>query len=341
MPLSPSGFIANPFDPRDVFEDELGGVVATEPLPERYRTEGLTFEPQGAWPLCVSMSVTKMVEQYLKTKQHIVWDLSQPHLFFNAGGSLFGSNFRANLEIAKNKGLITHASFPMPTDLYDLSDFDQMKDRAREPYTFHDAKKILGYVRVNPDTESLKRAVMKYGAVMVGVYAGGGYWNPNTKRQGDTDNHATLLVGWDKDSWILFDSLQPRGDFDGYHKVSKEYTFWSAYAVTELPENWREIRDEAREAPPNNANRYGKPRDYQAEVEFAAKMVVEFKKFNNQSVFEAAGRFWELYCRAGVYGGYNLSYFKWGMWKPGDLVNDCYHWRRTGEHIFDFDKTRI
>jgi hypothetical protein len=177
--------------------------------------------------------------------------------------------------------------------------------------------------------------------VLVGVAASGGWWKDKANRSKPEDNHAVLLVGYEQDdSWIVFDSLQPEKDFNGYHRLSSEYTFSSAYAITELPANWKELRDEAREAPPGNKERYGKQRNYEAEVAFANKMLAEFKRFNNQSVLEAAGRFWETLIRAGVYGGYSLTYTKWGRWMPGDLINSVYNWRRTGKHLFDFNKLR-
>ncbi len=169
----------------------------------------------------------------------------------------------------------------------------------------------------------------------------GGYWLDKVVRKSDMDTHAVVLAGWDDDgSWWIFDSLQPTTDFNGYHRFSKDYGFNTAYAVVMLPDSWQQLRDEARTPPPGNAERYGKPRDYAAEVVFASEMLAAFKKFNNESVLAAAGKFWEMLIRAGVYGGYNLSYEKQGVWYPGDLINDVYAWRRTGKHLFNFDKQR-
>jgi len=98
------------------------------------------------------------------------------------------------------------------------------------------------------------------------------------------------------------------------------------------------VEDERAEGFEHCLNHYGKPRDFALEQKVAAKLVKEFQKFKNQSVWEAAGKFWNVYTNAVAYGGYSISY---GItWMPGDVINDCYHWRRTGEHIFDFNKLR-
>lgn len=335
-----ASLLPNPFDERDVWLDELVG-GGGESLPKRYRVEGLSFEPQGAWPFCAAMCVTKMVECAVARLTGVHVDLSQTHLFFNAGGTMGGSTFRGNLDFAKRFGCLSYAKMPMPEDLYDLAGFDVVREKALKTAA-EPAKEILGYARVTPDRDALKRAILANGPVLVGVAASGGYWAERAKRPPNKpDNHAVLLVGWDEDgSWWLFDSLQPSKDFSGYHMLDRDYAFNSAYVVTELPDGWKEIRDNARVAPSSNANYYGKPRDLELEKHVASDMLAAFDKFDNQSVKEAAGRFWETYIRAVAYGGYNVSYVKYGRWMSGDIVNDCYAWRRTGKHVFDFDLPR-
>lgn len=335
------GYLPDSFDERDAWSDEvLAGSDA--PVPKSYRTDGLAFEPQGAWPFCASFAVTKMVEHAVWKKTGIRHDLSQPHLFFNSGGTRNGSTFRGNLETARTRGEIRYAKFPMPDDLYDLSGFDSLLDDAKKT-PFDGAKTILGYVRVVPDREALKRQILASGMVLVGVAANGGYWKDGAKRpNGKPDNHAVLLVGWDEDdSWWVFDSLSPRKGFDGYHRLATDYGFNSCYAVTELPDDWKEIVRQKREEPfALCLSHYGKPRDYEAEKRAAVEILDEFRKFKNQSVTDAAGKFYTVLINMMVYGGYSLSYSKWGKWMPGDLINMVYMYRRTGQLIFDPNKPR-
>jgi hypothetical protein len=334
------GLLPDSHDPRDVFLDEIVS-GSDSPLPRSYRTSGLKFEYQGAWPFCAAFATTTMSELAIRMATGQNWDFSQPHMFFRAGGTRNGSSFRANLGIATGGGCIPYARFPMPDGLYDLDGFDAMRDRAlAEP--FGESHVVPGYARVVTDRDALKRAVIDHGALLVGVAASGGYWGDRAKRpRNKPDNHAVLLVGWEEDdAWVVFDSLEPAAGFDGYHVLSPDYRFDSAYAVTGLPEDWKEIRDAARTPPANNASFYGKRRNLELEQRNAIAMLDEFRRFGNKSVLDAAGRFWIMLVNAVTYGGYSISYRKWGMWQPGDVINDIYSWRRTGKHLFDFDLPR-
>lgn len=347
------GLIEQPFDPRDVWVDEvLGG--SEDKLPTHHRIIGLTYEPQGIYPFCVSMVGTLMAEYRYHKLTDEIEAYSQPHLFLHSKGSVRGSTFRNNLNTLKNNGAIPYREFPIPgIEVYKTGKWLETLGAKADAIPFTDAKKITGYARVYAwDSNALKRAILDHGPVMVDVAASDKdyYTNAWHERKSDNLNHAVALVGWLADGrWILFDSLgyvAKSKDWGGekfspgYRTVSPAYKFGSAYVITELPEDWKEKRDESRKAPGSNENRYGQPRDYPREVEVANEMLKQFDKFNNQSVKDAAGRFWEMYIRAVVYGGYSISYRKFGVWQPGDIINDCYNWRRTGEHIFDFNQLR-
>lgn len=335
------GYVPDPFDPRDYWLDEIAAGSATSDLPARYKIEDLEFEPQGSFPFCVSFAVTKMVEYAYRGKKK-PFEASQPHLFFRSGGQPWGSGFRANLDTAKGYGCIAEEKLPMPSDVWGNSSgiYESLKNKAFST-DFEGSKKILGYARVSPTEDELKRAIMEHGPVMVGVAASGGYWTEYQKRSKNEDNHACLLVGWDENGWIMFDSLQPSSNFNGYHKLDKSYQFFSAYVVTELPKNVENLVETVRSDGFENAlNHYGQRRNLEAEQMAAAELLAAFNRFNNQSVKDAAGRFWTVLTNARAYGGYNVSYTKWGMWQPGDLVNFVYQWRRTGEYLFDLNQPR-
>jgi len=322
------GLVQDTIDPRDVWEDEiLGG--EDEPLPESYLTQNLPYEPQGSYPYCVSFAATTMMELWYnketKGEQH---KFSQPHLFHNSKGSKTGSSFRENLNTLVKNGAVSYERLPMP----DVSTgkpkdwYEKEKERAsRVP--FEGAKKVGGFVRVQSDPESLKRAVMRYGAVLVGVAAGSGdYYTGNGKRVKNIDNHAVLLVGWDAKYWYIFDSLWWVQKNKGYGTLNRSYTFPSAYAITSLPENWKELRDEKRKGEWENVlNHYGLPANHELEVKIASELLAAVKKSPEASA--VAGRFWTVLCNAIAYGGYTYT----------DIVNDCYHFSKTGKHIFDFN----
>ena len=338
-----SGLLPDTFDPKDVWVDELLGGEEEIHIPSEYKIKDLEFEPQGSYPFCVAFSVTKLVEEFLRKKHGVKYTFSQPKLFYDAGGSIRGTYFRSGLNVAKQDGCMSYGKAPMPEPIWGNDQFYELQGKYKAiPYK-GDEPKILGYARVNGYSDiELKEAVLKHGPILIGVAASGGYWSSYTKRAKTTDNHACILVGWDEHGWIVFDSLQPRTDFSGYHTLDKSYTFSSAYAVVEVEDpQWREkVYEKRKEGFEHCLNHYGQPRNFPAEQEAAALLTKEFKKFKNQSVWEAAGKFWTAYVNAVAYGGYNASYMKWGLWQSGDVINDCYHWRRTGQHIFDFNKLR-
>lgn len=338
-----TGYIQDTFDEKDVWLDEVLG-ESDVALPKSFRIENLHYEKQGSYPFCVSFACTTAAEwKYGKEGQV----LSPAHLFLHANGSERGSTYRNNLNTLVNSGAIPYERYPMPDIEVRKKPKGWLTSMRNEAYRidFEGAKKIKGYARVVNTPTQLKKALLEHGPVLVGVMARGSYYHGYAKREHEGSNHAVLLVGWDeRDNWIIFDSLRWVAANDGYGYLDASYTFGNPYVITELPENWREVRDEVRKEVQSPyqycLDHYGMPRNLTREQEVADQLVEEFSKFNNQSVWEAAGKFWPVYINAVAYGGYSISYRKWGKWMPGDIINDCYNWRRTGEHIFDFNKER-
>lgn len=342
--ISNSGYIESPFDPRDVWEDEiLAGDVQPPPTPASYKVEGLVFKPQGAWPVCVAASCLTLLEHKLKGRGFDEY-LSRLHAFFHGGGTREGAWFRAVLDVLRLQGAQLNEVLPMPENLYDLTSFDALHVKALET-PFEPGTGGLGYVRIIPTRERLKQAIVAHGPLLVGVAAkDNAYWDPAHKRVEWPDNHAVLLVGWTEDDhWIVFDSLQPHRGFDGYHTLHSSYTYNSAYAMIKLPAGWRELRDKAREVAPTNANRYGKPRVYQAEVDAGFTMLRQMERFLSKPVVDRYGPRWEAAIRAVVYGGYRITephpIFRWRS-RPSDILRDAEILMLTGKPLYDFDIPR-
>lgn len=327
-----TGLLPDPFDPRDVFADEILG-DAEMVIPPSYIIESLPYERQGAYPFCVSFACTTLLE-YLYKKRQEENVFSQPHLFFHAGGTKLGSGFRANLDVLRTKGAIPYERLPMPDVKYGRGDdwLERMKPEALKT-PFEDVRLLDGYVRVQSDHSAIKKAVINYGPLLVGVYAGKDYYFGKGKRDAKkSDNHAVLLVGWDKEHWIIFDSLSWVKDTSGYGTLDRSYTFNSVYAVTELPKNWKKKVEKKRSKGYEDAlNHYGKPRNLEEEQRNAIKLLDEFRAFKNQSVLEAAGRFWTVLVNAVTYGDYTNR----------DCINWVYAWRRDPNNVpFDLNEPR-
>ena len=321
------GFKPDSFDPRDVWRDEV--YAGEKPaLPKSFRVENISYKNQYQNPFCGAMAVTSLSQQKYKELDGQEHEFSQPHLFYNAGGSIWGSSVRPLLEVATNSGLIPYNVLPISNDtMVFFKDRYDVEKKAALNIPFKDAKKINGYAKVICTEEKLKEAIMQDNGVVVPVAAYGAYFAPGAnKRVVGEDNHLVYLKGWDEGKWLIHDSLawQTQGDrwLDG------SYQFASAYSILDLPENWKELRDIARaNIAPSALEHYGQPRSLEREISVANELLVQLKAFNNQSVLEAAGRFWGLYTNAICYGGYSYR----------DCINSCYNWRRTGEQLFDFN----
>ena len=341
----PTGFIRDQLDIRDYWEDELFAGDKGE-MPSKFKIEGLRYEYQGIRPYCVSFAVTTATEYAYQKATGIHTALSQPHLFHHSEGTKKGSSIRVNLETERNNGAVSYASMPMPKDPLDTSWgwFDKEQKEALA-IPFDDSKKIMGYVKVLPDTDKIKEAIYFHGPVIVPVRASGvdGYYMGRAKRKSWNDNHVILIVGWDdyEQSWIIFDSLSWVENNGGYGELHQEYGFSSVYAITELPKNAKEIVAKKRSEPYAHClNHYGEKRRFRDEQFAAEEIMRQFSRFNNQSVYEAMGMFFTVLINMNVYGGYNISYTVLRAWMPGDLINMIYAYRRTGELIFDPNKKR-
>lgn len=336
------GYIQDEVDYRDIWADEI--LAGDNALPIEHLPKKLSFENQGKWPLCVSMAVTKLWEMFLVKKLGIHKELSQMDLFFNSGGTEQGSGFRNNLWRAKNFGCHSYVRFPLLKDLdttfpkmfFELKGLASILPLERE-------NKILGFVRVKNDKESIKQTTLSSGGVLVGVYANGGYFSDKAKRRSKKDNHGTVCDGWDKNgNWRIADSLPNKSvkTWDGYHFLDKDYVFNSVYAITELPENYKEFIEIKRQEFENCLNRYGKQMNYMAEVQAENDLHQAFKKNNNPALYAFAMRDRQQLINARAYGGYNFQYTKWGIWHAGDLINYEYA-KMTGCNLpFNLDEIK-
>lgn len=321
------GYKPNSFDPRDVWRDEVYA-GPTDKLPESFKTEGLSFKNQFQNPFCGAMAVVTAAQQKYKELNGKEYEFSQPHLFYNAGGSIFGSSVRPLLDVATKSGLIPYKDFPINEDTTTFfKDRYPIERKTALDMPFRDAKKILGYAKVICNDAHLKQAIVEDGGVIVPVAAYGSYFTQDaSKRVSGDDNHLVFLKGWDKGKWLIHDSLAWKTNGDRW--LDSSYQFASAYSVLDLPENWKEIRDGVRvELAPNALEHYGQRRSLEREIEVANELLKQLKAFNNQSVLEAAGRWWTILISAICYGGYSYR----------DCINSLYEYRRSGHHIFDFN----
>ena len=336
--------LINEMDENVPFLDEvtlMGGVdlpkdfmVEGLEFPEQFKLENMEYEYQGKTMTCVANGITTLEDQYLRLKTGEIHKFSQVHLFFNSGGSARGSNIKNNLETARLNGLVSYEKLPLPDKPDKIKEdwFKKMQSLAIN-IPFDDAYKIPGYCKVRGNWDDMKAAMFLYKRPLLAAVriAGDYYTNMNWMGSYGMTNHIIVIAGWDKlNRPIIFDTLGYVKNTDGYRTFGAGYEFPMGYIIKTLDEDWKEKRDEARGEFQYCLDHYGKPRNFTAEVENGELIKKSFAKFKNQSVYDAMGRFVHIYNNAYTYGGYSMT----------DLYNDCYNWRRTNSHIFNFDQLR-
>lgn len=307
------------------------------PAPAKFswRDKMPAAETQGWAPFCVSFAASKL-DEFFSKQAGTYANLSARWLAAASGTSKVGNSLVAVLDVLKAQGCVKDEVFPTGFILKTQpSNWDEVMDISKIPFTAKDEAKayaIKGYAAIPSfDREYIKDALQKAPlliAIGLGSTFGQRYTTtPVEQPKSYSVYHSVLLVGWDEnDNWEIYDSL----GLTSYY-LNKNYELLVVFSVLDLPDDWNAKQKMAsvNEFPVIESH-YGQPRIVAAEQRAATDLQAAFKAFNNKSVYDAAGRFWFLYTNAVAYGGYTIT----------DCVNDCYNWRRTGKHIWDFNKFR-
>lgn len=311
----------------------FGSDIPSLPRTISWRTDMAPRKLQYASPFCVSYTSVHLREYELRKDNDWV-SLDPDYTALASGTGRRGNSVQQVMDYGRLTGFLQTTDFDLPVGSVNYSELP-----LAPPELTPDIKAKLGLIKwksysfLNPHSvDEIKAALVKG---PIGLTMGLEGVSFNQRKTGEvmpmpknpfTVYHAVACTGYDERGLEIFDSLEPSGYF-----VPWGYELTGAFVAEELPVDWREIQEkELTKEIPNNANRYGKVRNYEQEIKVASIMLDVFKKFNNKSVFEAAGRFWTMYIRAVCYGNYSFT----------DVVNNTYNWRRTGQHIFDFDKER-
>jgi len=324
-----TGLAPLPFDSRDVFADEIG-LAGSAVIPKSFLTEGIPFEPQGDYPFCVSFATCKLVNLAIKAVNGQTYDFSKPFQFFRSGGNAEGSDFRSNLATAISPGCIDNSQLPMPADVYGPSQFNELQQKAAT-LAYSAPECVIGYMRINPTTEAIQQAIMSFGGVLINVCAESNWFVDGCEFPvGGVYNHGVIAVGWREDGCrCVHDSIEESAAFTGYHYIAADYPLTSIYAIAPLPANWRDLRDTVRAAPFANAlSHFSKARNLAIEQQTASDLLAAFTALKNQSVMDAAGRFWTVFINCVSYGNYTVT----------DCVNYTYAFRRGETAPFDLNQ---
>ena len=336
----PPGVLLGPVDIRLANYDLIFAIGRTDvPAQSKdWRPYLPKFRDQSWFPFCVSFAHRALAATFEKSQGRDV-EISPINLFFKAEGMTLGSYVWKNAHVGVRDGFILEKDKPLlDPQMYSYKDWRDINDYAlanisKEAEQEAEKYKIKSYQWVNPRDDIAMIDAMNHSPLVVVIRLGDTYNEkivtpPNKKGS----YHAVLMSYMDQHGQkYIFDSLRHRKDFDGERILHPDYHIVSAYSYRDMPDDWAEKQEENKVKDFEVClQHYGKKRDLSKEQGTAKEMVVKFKAFQNDSVWEAAGRFWTVYINAITYGKYTYT----------DVINDCYNWRRTGEHIFDFNKKR-
>jgi hypothetical protein len=330
-------------DTRDVYKDQILAGGEPKILQNTNFSKLMRKEFQGYKTFCTAYSTTKVADVLYKK------DSSQDALALMTNTNAVGNTTNNVFAFVKNRGTVKQSDFPdISLETWNQIKYlgQAVKDQVPSSvYAKLEMLKSFGYLRLNTDKQVLMQELQDH--PVVAIIGLGNSFNTSNEVVEPNSNinyyHQTVLAGMQKDKGFLVnDSLRgPLGTGDYY--LDFDYPILSAYELTkEMPINWKELQAASLEKDFSIClNHYGMPRDIMRETFVAGEMVRAFQAFKNDSVFQAAGKFWTVYVNAITYGRYSLEYYRLGIkWMPGDVINDCYHWRRAGEHLFDFNKQR-
>lgn len=213
-----NGLVPSLPDYRDIQASDILGSIDLAPLPETYRIPyNLPIKNQGNTPSCVGQSCATIKDEKERREQIDVdfdgfWIYNEAKKI-DGIPEVKGTYFRTGLDILRKVGA-------KPTPESKIQGL---------PGDF----KIGGYVRVNCDTESIKRAIMQWGCVLAGFYIYPGSWSSAYIKKGTNivGGHATALVGWNKDYIIGQNSYGPGWGDKGYFYFNNSYLPFECWAV--------------------------------------------------------------------------------------------------------------
>jgi hypothetical protein len=189
---------------------------------------------------------------------------------------------------------------------------------------------MKSYVFVTPDRDSVCEA-LKSSPIYTGIGIGSGYWRdpaPVTWSYGDY--HAVVITAVDSQGcYVIKDSIAPRGDFDGFHRLAPDYPLFSAIAFVDLPDDWQAKQESAKNADYAFClSHYGKMRDFKLEQKIAVQLSDASRR--NPTVASYIGQLFTVLINAVAYGRYSIQ----------DVLNHFTSIRRGQGPIFDLNRQK-
>lgn len=218
-------------------------------LPETYQLDIKHVKDQGSTGTCTVQSLATLIEYHYQNDTGVYKKMSTTFLYgFRDQVSDDkdyigeGMKIRDALKVASNYGDVAHNIMPGNHD-YDeskklvLSAGSEVLSQAYE-------NRISSYYKIKDENE-LKYSILNDGPVIAGMYWFDNYKlvkNIYTYKKDDTYKpHAVVIIGWDKENWIVQNSWGRYWGDNGrfYIPIEKSFkdVFFEAYGVTDNIEN--------------------------------------------------------------------------------------------------------
>lgn len=292
------------------------------------------FRNQGPSWWCTAYAGTSIASILEKKETGNTIFFSPMELFYRTGGLVSGNSASRTADGMK-RSLVLEADVPtLVPDGWGLSYWARaMRSSKASPEELIKGEKyaIKNYVNVTPDKASLRSALSRSPlGIVIGI--GSGYWkDPAPATWAYSAYHEVVLVKIEPDGrYKVFDSLAPRGGFDGFHHLAPDYPILHALAFMDLPDDWKG-RQQDKLVLDNkfSLDHYGEKRNLADEQLMASKLNQESKE--HPEIASLLGKDWLIYVNACAYGGYSVQ----------DVVNHCFSIRRGKGPIFDFNQKKV
>lgn len=340
-----TGLQFDPIDPRNAVAEDLGIVAAGEIVPVPRLSDKVPFvkQRQGAIPFCTAFDNAYRLQYSIYKMYNLVVNISERYWGVISETTKDGNScWKVNQ--AGTKGVVKEDDCAFP-DIFSWtwSKWPDLFDIDKQALNSVDRFFPPNWITIMPNNYLMLNQIVtdRPVGVIIPLFE---TWNAPER---EVVANGKKIIGWHKTTidgrnadgtWTIIDSLGPQKRI-----LAPDYEFTYLEYYGTLPDNWKQTQS-------NNKNvlfpncvvyRYGKPRQpLFDEQKVAIEMRKAFERFSNPIVRTVAGRFWNVYLNAVLYGGYNFQYYKLGMWHAGDVINDAYNFAKTGKHIFDFNLNR-
>lgn len=330
-----TGWIPDEVDERDAQWEPLFG-ISNESLPKSVNwLSELKLKRQGAAPLCVSFGISHIQARNQKVNDGWTVDLSPRFLASRGKTSPRGANIRTILEVLRIEGCVLENECPFNPDEFRWANFWKLLNISfLTPDQLERAKrnKIAGYARVDSWNKMAIKTALQSGPVLFGIFLTKNWgWGGTVSPVGSFGlGHVVVCAGYDDDRkcWIVGDSLEPQEKY-----VSYNYPISSVWAITDLPDNWKELQEEHLYNSYSRLlkERFGKTRDLaneQAEAQLLKKLIEPLVK-KRPELGGILGKYW-IVGIACFYGGWTLK----------DFIDDCIYYADNGKHRYNFNEEK-